>query len=85
MLFYGTGHRPTFEGIQYGAAFVGIDDVSVNGVAHFWCECVCVCVCVYVCVSAFYKNPNPSILAREGAHDLPPRTHPVWPHVLSDG
>jgi hypothetical protein len=33
-LFYGTGHRPTFEGIQYGAAFVGIDDVSVNDVAH---------------------------------------------------
>ena len=36
MLFYGTGHRPTFEGIQYGAAFVGIDDVSVNGLAHLW-------------------------------------------------
>ena len=36
MLFYGTGHRPTFEGIQYGAAFVGIDDVSANDLAHFW-------------------------------------------------
>lgn len=36
LLFYGTGHRPTFEGIQYGAAFVGIDDVSVNDTAHFW-------------------------------------------------
>ena len=34
LLFYGTGHRPTFEGIQYGAAFVGIDDVSVNRLAH---------------------------------------------------
>lgn len=34
LLFYGTGHRPTFDGIQYGAAFVGIDDVSVNEMAH---------------------------------------------------
>jgi len=35
LLFYGTGHRPTFEGIQYGAAFLGVDDVSVNSLAHF--------------------------------------------------
>ena len=28
-----SGHRPTFEGIQYGAAFVGIDNVN-SAVAH---------------------------------------------------
>jgi hypothetical protein len=60
MLFYGTGHRPTFEGIQYGAAFVGIDDVSVNGVAHFWCVCVfvCVCVCLCACDSLLQKSES---------------------------
>jgi len=36
LLFYGTGHRATFEGIQYGAAFLGIDDVSVNHVTLIW-------------------------------------------------
>jgi hypothetical protein len=47
------------------------------------CVCLCVCVCVCVRVTAFYKNPNPSIRAREGAHEctaLPP----IWP-VPSDG
>ena len=33
-LFYSTGHRPTMDGIQFSAAFVGLDDVN-DPASHF--------------------------------------------------